>query len=293
MNDVLGCYADEAGRTREIRARAGAAGSVLVIDCDALHAREQRLVAHLGPDEPVENAELISALYLADASRGHCRRVTPVDFEDASLRDLPGDELECSARKAVGGDREVVADEHQPAALSLPLDGGGRRYRLEPIGRAGSIPDLRWLARGGDTPPEVLSLRDVIASLESYEPARTLTGEALARHRRNPQLSVCVLRAELRRVAASRIVLNRGLREAVLEAIRTDGLSASEIAIRCGRARRDDRGNLSGETSWLARRVGLAPESAASAPTPWIHSDVLALIARSGLGISPREVELG
>jgi hypothetical protein len=27
-------------------------------------------------------------------------------------------------------------------------------------------------------------------------------------------------------------------------------------------------------------------------PTPWVHSDVLALIARDGLGISPREVEL-
>jgi hypothetical protein len=152
---------------------------------------------------------------------------------------------------------------------------------------------LRWLARGAGRQHEILSVRDVIAGLESYEPARTLTREALARHGRDPRLSVCVLRAELRRIDASRIVLNRGLREAVLEEIRTKGLSASEIAIRCGRMRRDARGNLSGETSWLARRVGLAPESAGRAPTPWIHSDVLALIARSGLGISPREVELG
>jgi hypothetical protein len=66
----------------------------------------------------------------------------------------------------------------------------------------------------------------------------------------------------------------------------------SEIAIRCGRVKRDRRGNESGETSWLARRLGLLPEGGQSTPTPWIHSDVLALIARSGLGLSPREVEL-
>ncbi len=30
-----------------------------------------------------------------------------------------------------------------------------------------------------------------------------------------------------------------------------------------------------------------------SRPTPWVHSDVLGLIAREGLRISPREVELG
>jgi hypothetical protein len=67
----------------------------------------------------------------------------------------------------------------------------------------------------------------------------------------------------------------------------------SEIALRCGKVKRDSRGNESGETSWLARRLGLAPESGERAPTPWIHTDVLALIARRGLGVSPREVELG
>jgi hypothetical protein len=66
----------------------------------------------------------------------------------------------------------------------------------------------------------------------------------------------------------------------------------STIAIRCGRVKRDRRGNESGETSWLARRLGLLPEAGQVMPTPWIHSDVLALIARRGLGVSPREVEL-
>ena len=62
--------------------------------------------------------------------------------------------------------------------------------------------------------------------------------------------------------------------------------------MRCGRIKRDAAGNESGETSWLARRVGLLPEGGRDAPTRWIHTDVLALIARDGLGVSPREVEV-
>jgi hypothetical protein len=54
----------------------------------------------------------------------------------------------------------------------------------------------------------------------------------------------------------------------------------------------DQRGNISGETSWLARRIGQLPEGGHSTPTPWIHSDTLALIARQGLRIAPRDVEL-
>ena len=90
----------------------------------------------------------------------------------------------------------------------------------------------------------------------------------------------------------SPIILNRRLREAVIAASERDGLSMSEIATRCGRIKYDRAGNASGETSWLARRLGILPEGGQQAPTPWIHSDVLALIARRGLGVSPREVEL-
>jgi hypothetical protein len=138
-----------------------------------------------------------------------------------------------------------------------------------------------------------VSVRDVVGSLESYEPVRTLTAAALARHGEDRTVSVSALRAELVRMDGSRIVLNRGLREAVLDAVEARGLSMSEIALRCGRVKYDARGNASGETSWLARRVGLAPEGGEREPTPWVHSEVLALIARAGLGISPREVELG
>ena len=78
----------------------------------------------------------------------------------------------------------------------------------------------------------------------------------------------------------------------VQKTVERQQLSMSEIALRCGRVKRDRKGNESGETSWLARRVGLLPEGGRDTPTPWIHSDVLALIARHGLGVSPREVEL-
>ena len=129
--------------------------------------------------------------------------------------------------------------------------------------------------------------------MDGYEPVRALTVRALAWYRDDATVSVTVLRNELQRIDASRIVLNRGLRRAVLHALRTERLSLSEIAFRCGRVKCDRNGNRSGETSWLSRRVGIMPESGGDGqPTPWIHSEVLALIAREGLGISPREVEL-
>jgi hypothetical protein len=133
----------------------------------------------------------------------------------------------------------------------------------------------------------------VIARLQEYEPVRTATEQALALYHGDSAVSTTVLRAEFERVKESPIVLNRRLRGVVLETIERQALSMSEIAIRCGRVKHDRRGNQSGETSWLARRLGILPEGGQDEPTPWIHSDVLALISRRGLGISPREVELG
>jgi hypothetical protein len=135
-------------------------------------------------------------------------------------------------------------------------------------------------------------VRGAIASLENYEPVRSLSARAVQKHSSDPRISVVVLRGELERVRESPIVLNRGLRKAVLVATKR-GLTMSEIAIRCGRIKRDANGAQSGETSWLARRIGTLPESGHSVPTPWVHTDVLALIAREGLGVSPREVEVG
>ena len=135
-------------------------------------------------------------------------------------------------------------------------------------------------------------LREVIGAVESYEPVYGLTLQALELYRDDPRVCGKALYNELERVRESPIVLNRKLRQAVLAAVQRRGLSMSEIAHRCGRVKRDCKGNASGETSWLARRVGVLPESATKRLTPWIDSDVLALIARNGLGISPREVEL-
>ncbi len=272
---VLGRYADRAGRPREIVARPGHAGSVLVVDRDATTLGDRRLVAHLGADEPRANAELVCRHYLGDRDGRGCRRVAADDLRRAPL-----------AEDEPRGDCE-----YDP-----PVDQTGCGYRLEPLVSGLSIPELRWRRHPPHTAvaePEPVSLREVVACLESYRPARDLTVAALARGRDDPDVSVAVLGAELRRLDASRIVLNRGLRQAVLGAVQSQGLSMSEIAIRCGRVKYDARGNASGETSWLARRVGVSPEGGESVPTPWIHSDVLALIARRGLGISPREVELG
>jgi hypothetical protein len=176
------------------------------------------------------------------------------------------------------------------------VDRNGRPHRLERVAGGLSIPELRWVRHpphGEDGESRPVSMRDTIACLESYEPVRARTVAALARCGADPDVSVAVLRAELARLDASRIVLNRGLRYAVVSAVGTQGLSMSEVAIRCGRVKYDSRGKASGETSWLARRIGLSPEGGERVPTPWVHSEVLALIARAGLGISPREVELG
>jgi hypothetical protein len=275
---VLGRYADRSGRPREIVARPGHAGSVLVLDRDARTLDDRRLVAHLGPDEPAGNAELVCRHYLSDPSGRWCRPVSPED-----LRAL-APSADCATQPSAARTTSSLLDRH------------GREYRLDFVRNRLSIPELRWLCTAPDVPGgecRPVSVREVVASLESYEPVRAPTIAALARHREDPKVSVAVLRAELERIDASRIVLNRGLRCAVLSAVRIQGLSMSEIALRCGRVKYDARGNASGETSWLARRVGISPEGGEREPTPWVHSEVLALIARAGLGISPREVELG
>lgn len=269
---ALGGYVDLTGRAREIVALAGAAGTVLVVDRDAVTFGERRLVAHLAADEPTLNAQLVCDQYLDDGSRGRCRLLSRADLEEEPEHSDP--------QKGPNGEHVALVDECS------------RRYRLQPVAGARSIPDLRWVEIDGDR-AAAISLRDVIARFQSYEPARSLTCGALVHRGGDAGVSLSTLRSELRRLDSSRIVLNRRLRETVLTAMRREGLSASEIAIRCGRIKRDARGNVAGETSWLARRIGLAPEGGERAPTPWVHSDVLGLIARKGLGVSPLEVELG
>jgi len=273
--DALGRYRDGAGHTHEIIARPGRDGSVLIIDCNLAMACERRLVAHLSADEPRSNAHVVCHEYISNPTGRWCRSVVPSDLDS-----LPVEEEE----------------PRPPAPAELTVDEYGRSYQLAVVGTRTSIREIRWVQRPPHQqlgPVRVLSLRDVIACLQSYEPARAMTRGALARHRCERTVSTSVLRGELNRVCASRIVLNRGLREAVQGSTETPGVSLSEIAMRCGRVKHDRRGNISGEASWLCRRLGLVPESGERLCTPWIHSEVLALIARRGLGVSPREVELG
>ncbi len=280
--DALGRYTDWTGRRREVVARRGVGGSVLVIDRDATTLDDRRLVAHIASDEPPENAAIASRCFLTQARHGRCRcrRLTPGDLRSAPFSDQRDPESSAAT---------------SPTAVD-ELDRLGRCYRLERLWTGMSIPELRWCSRAAaceQDAPQPVSMREAVARLESYEPVRTLTSRALELHEGDGEVSTAVLRVEFMRIQESPIVLNRGLREAVLAAVERQGLSMSEIAMRCGRIKRDSAGNESGETSWLARRLGILPEGGREMPTPWIHSDVLALIARQGLGTSPREVEVG
>jgi hypothetical protein len=274
----LGYYDDPAGRRRELVARTGAAGSVLVIDRGALGSSEQLLLAHLAPDEPPENASIVCQDYLArETSRRRCRALVP---EDSASVPLPAAPEHVGHGGCDPGDRVVFG----PVA-----------FRLAHLPARMVIPELRWTrsSEASSQAPRTVSLREAIGEAESYEPFCTITRLAIARYSGDATVSCITLRTELERVCSSSIVLNRGIREAVVRTVRAGGSSMSEIAIRCGRIKRDGRGNESGETSWLARRVGLLAEGGQGGTTPWVHSDVLGLIARRGLGISPREVELG
>jgi hypothetical protein len=275
---ILGRYTDSRGRRREVVVRDGAADSALVIDRERVTHGDARLIAHLAADEPAGNAQLVCRRYLQDvaAGAGRCRLLTKEDMEVAPFAD------------------HTVSDCFRSlAATDLPaIDRRGFSYALRAVHTRTSIPQLRWCRSASSPSGEPVSVREAIAGFDSYEPVRSITTAALVGLADGARVSTAVLRAELARVHASPIVLNRGLREAVLRALDRERLSMSEIAIRCGRTKRDRRGNEAGETSWLARRIGLLPEGGHREPTPWIHSDVLALIARRGLGISPREVEL-
>jgi hypothetical protein len=275
----LGGYvAPDTGQTREIVSLPRPDGSTFVVDYLASTLGDGRVVAHLAPDEPPENARIVTAMYLADDTRGRCRPLTAQDLE-----------LTRHAAPAPPNTGDTT-----PPVTPL-RDAGGHLYRIREVTGDGTVSELRWTRSchpGRGEPFEALTLRDVVARLEDYEPARTITTDVLAVHRHDGRPSTRRLREELERLAASSIVLNRGLREVVQRVVARGEVSMSEIAMRCGRIKRDGRGNSSGETSWLARRIGRLPEGGEDEPTPWVQSDVLALIVRTGLGASPHEVEL-
>jgi hypothetical protein len=265
---ILGRYDDVAG-PRELRCLHVPNGIRLVLDWRVPRRSDPRVVGRLNEDEPPSNACLLAELYLADSTRGHCRPLRATDLQHVAASNL--------------------ASSRSDAPPSL-RDAEGAIYGLASISCANACAQVRWVRHepgAADTPP--LSLREVIARLQAYEPARSITLRAIARYDEDPNVSVVLLRAELERLDASPTVLNRALREAVCRAVEA-GTSLSEIAIRCGRVKTGP--DHSGETSWLSRRVGLLPEGGKDVPTSWVHSDVLALIARDGLRVSPVEVEV-
>jgi hypothetical protein len=270
-------FALDSEQTREIVSLPRPDGSTLVVDYQLGTLSDGRLIAHLSPDEPPENAHIVCELYLADDSRGLCRAVTAEDF-DLTRHATP---LRPSPR----------ASDRVPAEQLR--DGDGHVYRIRELPGSRAARELRWTRSrepGHEFGFDAVSLRDVVAALEAYEPALTLTSEALACH--GEHVSTRRLREELERLTASAFLLNRGLREAVQRELRLGALTLGEIAVRCGRVRSDCPSGSSGEASWVARRIGELPEGGAEKPCPWIHTDVLALIARDGLGVSPHEVEL-
>ena len=274
----LGGYvALDSGQTRQIVSLQRPDGSRLVIDYHLDTLAEGRVVAHISPDEPPENERIICELYLADETKGLCRALTAEDLE--------------VTRHAI----PAPPSTHAKAPGSVLQDAEGYLYLIREVAVDASVSELRWTRScqpGCDETFDVLTLRDVVGRLEGYEPARTLTSDVLALHGDGSSPSTSRLRAELDRLNESAILLNRRLREVVQHRVQRGDTTLSQIALRCGRIKRDPRGNVSGETSWLARRIGQLPEGGEQNPCPWIHSDVLALIARDGLSACPHEVEL-
>jgi hypothetical protein len=270
-------YTDVAGRSRELVVCPAAHGSLLVIDRDAATLCDRRLVGHIPADEPSENAVLLSYMYARERGARPCR---PLSAED----------LVCAPFAQMASNNDV----RLTVRLDQPIARDGQLYAIRRHRSRSGVSCLRWSQRAEhtDTPWGPLTLREVLAAIESYEPACSLTLSALACHACDVDVSVAVLRRELARLQASVFVLNRGLREAVLHAVERGDASMGQIAARCGMVKRDRRGLLSGDATWLARRIGLAPEGGRQRPTRWVHSDVLGQIARRGLGVSPREVEL-
>jgi hypothetical protein len=268
----LGEYQGPDGEAREIVLTPGRRGGVLVIDRAADTLGDPRLVAALAPDEPTENAGIVTALYLADTAGRRCGALG-----DTELAEPP------------------AASQQEPKPQRLPqrlLDANKNRYRVQTLPAAhdnGS--EVRWTKAppaGREGPTVIVTLRSTVGALEAYEPALAISERALAA---SAPAVRATLAGELRRLRNSAMVLNRLLREHVQAEV-ARGTSLRELAHRCGRVQRNRAGVECGEAAWIARRVGLITEASLATPNHWIHSTVLALIAREALDVNPGEVEL-
>jgi hypothetical protein len=163
----LARYTDRDGRERLIVRLLGAHGSALVVDCAAGNLCDERLVAHLCPDEPQENARIISSLYLSDPRGRRCRALKDDDLH-GTPPDWPAEE-------------QTLADQAEAQNQEALVDPEGFAYEVAEQGLL-VVRELRWQRRSPDGSAEPVTLRQVIGALQSYEPARTQTAQALQRH---------------------------------------------------------------------------------------------------------------
>ncbi|HEY2217649.1 MAG TPA: hypothetical protein VGH21_09135, partial [Solirubrobacteraceae bacterium] len=108
----------------------GTGASVLVLDRDATTLGDRRLLAHLAPDEPQENAALVCHSFLRRLQLGdcRCRLLSPVDL--------------CSIPNADEVDEgELSSPTANPDILCDDL---GRAHSIEHVAGETSIPQLRW-----------------------------------------------------------------------------------------------------------------------------------------------------
>ena len=188
----LAHYTDRDGREREIVGIPGAGGSMLVVDRIHGGVGEERVVAHLCPDEPNENARIVTSLYLSDPRPRRCRAL-----RDEDLHGAPPDwttEQQMLADQAEAQDQEALVDQDRFA------------YELAEQGLL-AVRELRWQRRSPDGSAEPVTLRQVIGALQSYEPARTRTAQALQRYDGDGEISVTCLRGEFERISSSSSVL--------------------------------------------------------------------------------------
>jgi hypothetical protein len=159
---------------------------------------------------------------------------------------------------------------------SLWVESGSERFTIRL--RDGQ---LQWVDDTGG----VHSVRDVVAACETYRPVVDATRTAISVHH-EPRCRK--IEKELDRVMNSPMRLNRRLRTLVLDAI-DNGDSFSDIAAKCGVMKRTKTGGWCGDSSWVARRVGIRAERGRD--IKWVREDILAHIARHGLDVMPVEAE--
>ena len=257
---------------RELVLLDGADGSRLLVDRRETDGTDARLLAHLASDEPDANARLVCSEFLADASRG-ARRLRATDFGAQPEGDGPGPQPSCVSP---GGPHR-----RRRPALFPALERNARRAALAP-----RVPPPGWRAALPQRARRRRGARGLRAGLRADSRRRGAVSS------RPPGFGLDARRSSCGASSRVRSCSTGGCARLCSTRCSEHGTSFSAIAMACGRIKHDRRGNGSGETSWLARRVGLLPSTPGARPNPWVHSDTLALIARDGLGIAPREVEL-